>query len=245
MFNTILAKFLATDSLTEMENHADLYHTLLQICSSMAKHQNIVHLFQLLPGEKRSLFSYLEDLYQQASIVAKFHEQHEQKKDGTTKKSILSSTFHSSSTSTSSDTLPSMIPSLTTHIINVYTDVKAALQQLQVNQATTQTEVDTAMEQKNDTAATPDYVTLLTPHKFSEVPSFPHHHYWSQYQSTGVTNRQFVRRLATEYSDLSRSVPLNPESSVFLRVHESKMGFCQFLIIAPTDTPYARGCFLL
>jgi len=29
-----------------------------------------------------------------------------------------------------------------------------------------------------------------------------------------------------------------------MRVHESKMSFAQVMIIAPTDTPYARGCFL-
>ena len=47
-----------------------------------------------------------------------------------------------------------------------------------------------------------------------------------------------------EYSDLSKSLPLTPDSSVFLRYHESKMAFCQVLIIAPDGTPYGRGAFL-
>jgi len=47
-----------------------------------------------------------------------------------------------------------------------------------------------------------------------------------------------------EYSDLSKSLPIDPCSSVFMRVHESKMGYAQMMIIAPDNTPYGRGCFL-
>ncbi len=50
--------------------------------------------------------------------------------------------------------------------------------------------------------------------------------------------------MATEYSDLSKSLPISSASSVFMRVHESKMAFAQMMIVAPPDTPYAGGCFL-
>jgi hypothetical protein len=56
--------------------------------------------------------------------------------------------------------------------------------------------------------------------------------------------RGWVRHLATEYSDLSKSLPISSASSVFMRVHESKMAFAQMMIVAPPDTPYAGGCFL-
>jgi len=39
-------------------------------------------------------------------------------------------------------------------------------------------------------------------------------------------------------------LPLHQDSSIFMRVHESRMQYAQILVIAPPDTPYAHGCFL-
>lgn len=50
-----------------------------------------------------------------------------------------------------------------------------------------------------------------------------------------------MRRLASEYADLAQSLPIYTDSSVFLRVHASKMSYAQLLILAPAGTPYGRG----
>jgi baculoviral IAP repeat-containing protein 6 len=89
------------------------------------------------------------------------------------------------------------------------------------------------------------YVDLMSGFKFDELTNFRAHHYTSKHASEadGVS-RAWTRRLATEYSDLSKSLPINYDSSVFMRVHESKMSFAQVLILAPDNTPYGRGAFL-
>ncbi|KAF5833768.1 ubiquitin-conjugating enzyme/RWD-like protein [Dunaliella salina] len=39
-------------------------------------------------------------------------------------------------------------------------------------------------------------------------------------------------------------LPLNPSSSIFVRVDEDKMMLWRFLLTGPDDTPYAGGCFI-
>lgn len=86
-----------------------------------------------------------------------------------------------------------------------------------------------------------DYVRLLAPLRYDVVEDFRSHHY----QATSIhAGRPLIRRLAQEFTDLSRSLPLNVDSSVFLRTKESALNFAQMLIIAPDATPYARGVFL-
>jgi baculoviral IAP repeat-containing protein 6 len=67
-----LQEYLANDSIADMEAHSVINHSVLDICKNMAKHENLVRLFELLPGEKKSLASYIGDLRQTASVVAKF-----------------------------------------------------------------------------------------------------------------------------------------------------------------------------
>jgi baculoviral IAP repeat-containing protein 6 len=61
---------------------------------------------------------------------------------------------------------------------------------------------------------------------------------------SGAPTREFLRRVSSELSDLSEALPISLESAVFFRAMEDCMSVCQMLIIAPTDTPYAGGCFL-
>ena len=88
-----------------------------------------------------------------------------------------------------------------------------------------------------------EYVEKMAPLRFGEVDDFTHHKFLES-EGTVTFTRPYVRRLATEFSDLAHSLPIHPESSVFLRVHEEKMCAVQFLITAPMDTPYGGGCFL-
>jgi len=57
-------------------------------------------------------------------------------------------------------------------------------------------------------------------------------------------NKTFVNRLGSEYSTLSKSLPIDVESSVFVRVDENKMLFAKMLIVPCDGTPYAGGCFV-
>lgn len=92
-----------------------------------------------------------------------------------------------------------------------------------------------------------DYVAIQSPHRFGEVEKFSSHHYLRQQgaSSSAAPSRQWVKRLATEYSDLSKSLPIDTLSSVYLRYLEDQMAFAQFLIAAPDETPYGFGMFLV
>jgi len=53
-----------------------------------------------------------------------------------------------------------------------------------------------------------------------------------------------MRRVLQEIQGLSKSLPINKESSIFLKYDEENVGIFRFLITGPKDTPYQDGCFL-
>eukprot|EP00727_Mastigamoeba_balamuthi_P011456 m51a1_g6933 putative baculoviral iap repeat-containing protein 6 (567) ;mRNA; r:197739-199553 len=68
--------------------------------------------------------------------------------------------------------------------------------------------------------------------------------------SAGPLTRQAAVRIAQEQAVLAQSLPLNVDSSVFVRVDEDDMSLLRFLVTGPmaadcgrTSTPYAGGCF--
>lgn len=79
-----------------------------------------------------------------------------------------------------------------------------------------------------------DYVGELSDRRYSLVEDLRGHHF----QSTSVPpTRALVRRLAQEFTDLSRSLPVTLDSSVFLRTKESQLNLARMLVIAPDQTP--------
>jgi len=58
-----------------------------------------------------------------------------------------------------------------------------------------------------------------------------------------VTTPKFLRRLQSEYIDLSKSLPIHLDASVFVRAKESNISLAQMMII-PSNGPYQRGAFL-
>jgi ubiquitin-protein ligase len=53
-----------------------------------------------------------------------------------------------------------------------------------------------------------------------------------------------MRRILQEIQGLSKSLPINKDSSIFVKYDEENVGLFRFLIIGPKDTPYQDGCFL-
>jgi len=88
------------------------------------------------------------------------------------------------------------------------------------------------------------YVDLMSLHRFNEVESFSHHHYSSKSNKGTTVSRATIKRLASEYSDLSVSLPITADSSILVRVHEKDLTMAQMLIMPGEHTPYAFGCFL-
>lgn len=53
-----------------------------------------------------------------------------------------------------------------------------------------------------------------------------------------------MRRVMQEIQGLSKSLPINKESSIYFKYDEENLGIFRFLITGPKDTPYQDGCFL-
>jgi len=69
------------------------------------------------------------------------------------------------------------------------------------------------------------------------------HHYKGQ--ATDVkSSQERILRLAHESGSLSTSVPVTPESSVFVRLDASRMDMMTSLITGPVNTPYSGGTFI-
>ena len=64
------------------------------------------------------------------------------------------------------------------------------------------------------------------------------------YNPSSSTNRKVSRRLASEYSSFSSSLPIFFQSSIFVRVDETNIRCMRVLITGPEDTPYDSGVFL-
>jgi ubiquitin-protein ligase len=83
------------------------------------------------------------------------------------------------------------------------------------------------------------YVDTLKPLLFSLYPNLENIN--SLNMSSKIVNNI---RLAKEISVLSKSLPINYESSIFVRVDEKNIQSMQVLIIPTHGTPYSNGCFL-
>jgi ubiquitin-protein ligase len=53
-----------------------------------------------------------------------------------------------------------------------------------------------------------------------------------------------IKRILQEIQGLSKSLPLDKDSSIFVRYDEENIGLFRFIITGPKDTPYENGCFL-
>lgn len=68
-------------------------------------------------------------------------------------------------------------------------------------------------------------------------------HLYNKYSDKPVNPKQMMKILQ-EISSLQKSLPLNEESTVWLRVDKKKLTKLQFMISGPKDTPYQDGLFL-
>jgi baculoviral IAP repeat-containing protein 6 len=90
-----------------------------------------------------------------------------------------------------------------------------------------------------------NYVKIMRDIAFDTIDyDFAFHHYVHKKKTKINRNRKLWKRLASEFADLPTGLPIDFDSSVFFRVNEENVSFCQMLIIPCDGTPYASGCFL-
>lgn len=67
-------------------------------------------------------------------------------------------------------------------------------------------------------------------------------HLYASSLSNDISNTKLVR-LAQEYADLSRSLPIESTNAIYVRVDENNMDFMKVLIMGSSGTPYSNGAF--
>ena len=94
------------------------------------------------------------------------------------------------------------------------------------------------------------YTEAMQDHVFAEVDFFDsergeyRHHYRNMAKTEVNMNPKKVRALVREVTALASSLPFYLESSVFLRIDETRMDVMKCIITGPEGTPYANGVFV-
>ncbi len=85
------------------------------------------------------------------------------------------------------------------------------------------------------------YCQIMKPLQFGsyEIPSY---HRFNKDKST-LPNKKALVRILSEFSTFKTGLPLNWESSIWVRVPKDNIHLFSFLISGPKDTPYENGLF--
>lgn len=70
------------------------------------------------------------------------------------------------------------------------------------------------------------------------------HAYANDLKKEAAFPKERVVRLGREISALNSLLPVNPSSSIFVRIDEQNLMLWKALIIGPEETPYSAGCFI-
>ncbi|ETO27359.1 hypothetical protein RFI_09772, partial [Reticulomyxa filosa] len=238
-----LKEYLKNDSLLDIvQHHEKLYRTIYSIVKTMSNYTLLLRLFYdkcRSPSTTNvTLFHLLENLHQTASLTSKL-------------------------TKGSSSSADSALFATVNLIIETFKAVQTALEKAKIRAEDfeentdneTKTDDKKSKEQRvteknmtnaeKQTAFAEQYMNTMKKLRFAMVGNddssfLKTHHYAS---NSTETNKTFTSRISCEYADLSKSLPIDVDSSIFLRVHESKMHFAKLLIVPCDGTPYGGGCF--
>lgn len=88
-----------------------------------------------------------------------------------------------------------------------------------------------------------EYCTTMKPLQFGYNDITTAKYQFSKHNGKSSSTKQMMR-IAQEISSLTKSLPLNEESSVWIRWDKQQLTKMQFMISGPKDTPYQDGLFL-
>jgi ubiquitin-protein ligase len=86
-----------------------------------------------------------------------------------------------------------------------------------------------------------NYCNIMKPLQFSMNELIPNH-IFNEKKSVKLDQKS-LKRLITEISSFKTGLPLNYDSTIWLRVAKNNMNLITFLISGPKDTPYENGLF--
>ncbi|KAF9009093.1 ubiquitin conjugating enzyme family protein [Cyathus striatus] len=92
-----------------------------------------------------------------------------------------------------------------------------------------------------------EYCDLMIPHSGEDDDQMPHFKFYYNNEARMLANSDIPKRslaIAKELAILSTNLPVAWDSSIFLRVDETRVDVIKALITGPEGTPYYNGCYL-
>jgi baculoviral IAP repeat-containing protein 6 (apollon) len=222
----LLESYLANDSLLDLNRHSSLYGCVFDLMRAVAEHKQFRVLVDKLEHQKTSLYELMTRLNQQAQIYSK----------------TVSSAGGSS---TDEDAVVGDITA-TFHVVDEA--YRATVSHKKKGPGAVLASASSSSSSGETSTLESKYASLMAPMQFDYADilssTYPYI-YRKESASDGLkAAKDRVLRLAQEHSSLSQSLPLNSESTVFIRVDSNRMDVMTCLITGPLDTPYAGGCFI-
>ncbi|KAH3744471.1 Ubiquitin-conjugating BIR-domain enzyme [Pelomyxa schiedti] len=251
---SILYSYLMNDSLLDMSMHPGLYASLFQICQILASREELFPLLFCATQTQKPLFSLLKKQNDIATKTMKLaHNTTEDEGDAAITKIMkgITESYESAYARLASLTgTPVSKPKTST---DTTTDTASSSASTTTTTSTTTSSSTTSSESQGGDWIDPSfYNSQLEPFMFDmttmEISS---HHYNSEIQSSGSASKIKALRIAQEQATLATCLPINSDSSIFVRVDSDHMDVLRALITGPMasdygrdSTPYAGGAFM-
>ena len=93
--------------------------------------------------------------------------------------------------------------------------------------------------------STDDYCNVMKLYQFpSDEISFKKHFYTEEKDNSKKPSKLCIMKLTKELATYHNSLPMNYESSIYVRFDINNLRHIKALIIGPKDTPYEHGCYI-
>jgi len=202
-------------SLLDVERHIELWDSLMKLIDSLLDIDNYIPLFSHLEHQDKPLSDSFSELQLQINLVLKQIDPKAKKQDAAEFAVIQ---------------LYQLINSVGHKMMSKLRILKEEIQKLDAMRKTTKP------SSVNNLDCQAMYLSKLKPLIFDT--------YDCKSTKGAPSNQSRTLRIAQEQSSLIKSLPLNFDSSVFARVHETSIDQMKVLITGPSDTPYSAGCFI-
>ncbi|KAF4660249.1 ubiquitin-conjugating enzyme E2 Ze [Perkinsus chesapeaki] len=87
-----------------------------------------------------------------------------------------------------------------------------------------------------------DYIRALEGYKLKSSTTLTSTHAFKN--NSTVTSPAVTKRMQHEIRDLTRHLPIHPESSIYVVYDDKRSDLLKAMITGPVGTPYANGCFV-
>jgi ubiquitin-protein ligase len=94
----------------------------------------------------------------------------------------------------------------------------------------------------NENENTNNYETIMKDLQISYTNNITNHLFFDNNLNLFIESKT-IKRLMLELSSLNNNLPINFNSSIWIRINKNNINFISFLISGPKDTPYQDGLF--